>query len=278
MEGSKLLEESTEKSCYGTISNAGPSTEERKSKIPNPDLTSSAPEVLEPSKYASPPKKPRKQGTLEGSDSPPINPWRTLVTCSLPDPSIRVQINSDDQTNGHEDRQIIDEEAMDPQSTKCSILINFYKNAAIKLRNSFFIHIFQVLFSFIPLSAIVMGVLFDDKCMEFELLPAYGGMVGVIGLLVTGLWIYISYCHRFDRSIPDTINILFASFLMVLLLSELVDMSIFGVMAYNYNEVSTNCSRTFYCYAFYKQIATGAFAILAGLLYLPGSLRFLHSL
>ncbi|GBM66488.1 hypothetical protein AVEN_129272-1, partial [Araneus ventricosus] len=94
--GAKLLEESAEERTYGSTSNSGPSIETKtKSKTENPELTSSAPPVLEPSKDASRPSKLQNRGTLDDSDSPSINPWRTLVTCSCPEPSSRVPISSD---------------------------------------------------------------------------------------------------------------------------------------------------------------------------------------
>ncbi|GBN06663.1 hypothetical protein AVEN_158130-1, partial [Araneus ventricosus] len=119
-------------------------------------------------------------------------------------------------------------------------------------------------------------VLFDGKCDEYELLPAFGGLIGFIGFVFTGFWISISCCNRLGRSSSDIHKLLFIVIFLVFSISVIIDVSVFGTMSCSFDQYAPNyCNETFYYYAFYKHIATGAITIIATILYLPGSLHYL---
>ncbi|GBM66477.1 hypothetical protein AVEN_129265-1 [Araneus ventricosus] len=268
----KFLQESGEHS-EETSSNLGAST---RSTTPNvarysanefSDFTASSPPVLEPSKDESRSVDGRWNRTL----------FKRLLTRSLRlSPSETVPIVSGDQSNERDAEQQMNGQVEESGTNCCTKAINCYKNSVTKFRNSAFMYIVQLVFSSIPVSAIVMGLLFAENCPKVHFLPVFGAVIGIFGAIFMGVWMVVSCSNRRGTPCSNRQKFLFGVLCFLLSIFTIINAVFVGFLSPSFDPTSTEyCNETFYTYAFYKEIATAAVIVLSAILYLPGSRHIL---
>ncbi|XP_055925572.1 uncharacterized protein LOC129957327 [Argiope bruennichi] len=277
-EEAKHLEEPTAKHSYGAIPKIRSSTEpKRRTDTGNTTFIASAPAVLEPSKDVPRPPKEQKR-TIEDSNSPPVNPWRTLVTVSCPEQSTCVVMVPGDASNDRAAEQQSLHEQSNEHVTICSSFLQGYKNCTSELRKSRFIYFFQAVLSLISLSAVVMGLLFKTSCRESPLLPVFSFITGLMGVVLSGLWMSTTSYQRRGRQTSAGCMAALVLLSSAFFLFTITEMCVLGTMSPNFDdEYALNyCDETFYYFSQYQQVAIGVVAVFPLILHLPVCLQILR--
>ncbi|CAL1300842.1 unnamed protein product [Larinioides sclopetarius] len=217
----------------------------------------SSPPVLEPSKDES--------RRVEVNGNPLL---RSLLSRSLDfEPSEATPILPSEQMNG---------QGEESGTNCCTTAINCYKNSVAKFRNSAFMLILQLIFSSIPISAIVMGVLFAENCPKVSFLPVFGAVIGAIGVIFIALWMYASFGNIYGTPISNRQQLLLGVACLLVLIMTVVDAGFVFCLSPSFDPTSTSyCNETFSNYAFYKEIASAVAVVLSTIIYLPGSRHIL---
>ncbi|GBM66478.1 hypothetical protein AVEN_129266-1 [Araneus ventricosus] len=205
-------------------------------------------------------------------ESPTENngPSTTLLSCSHPQYSaIGVPVPANGRTIGPE---VEEQVANEGYINACSTFWDWYKNTVIDFRNSCFIHIIHLLFSYIPISAIILGSLFTHKCPQTSFLPIFVTVVGVVGVVFMGFWIVVCCCEHNETPCSNLQKFAFRMLSILLLAIVVIEMYLVGQLAPNFDPSAEDyCSKTFYYFVIGKEIVSGAAIIITVLLYFPGS-------
>ncbi|GBN79730.1 hypothetical protein AVEN_38916-1 [Araneus ventricosus] len=270
-EACKLLEE-TEESSYNSISKSGSSSDpQAEDKKDNLGFTESCAAVLEPSKDES-----------RHSDGRLKNLLRKNYTRSCPQISTHeVPISSSGESNEHEDeqqrnseRQRSNEEQKDePHRNRCAAFMDCYNTHSRKIRDSWFIYIFQLFASLLSISAIVIGIVFFQSCERDQPspFPFVTILMGISGLYLIYKWLAKVCRHRrgehYWNHERKALSFSLAIFLVFLALEIIffIPMSPKTVQS----KLKVTCIKGYYDYLYYMHFAIAGSFVLAASLYLP---------
>ncbi|XP_055925615.1 uncharacterized protein LOC129957355 [Argiope bruennichi] len=167
-----------------------------------------------------------------------------------------------------ETEQSVDEVA----STGCGAFWKWYTKTAISFRNSSYIHILQFVFSYMPVSAIIMGLIFNNECPQVSFLPLLVTVLGIVGIVCIGLWIAHSYCEHCGTACSTFLKCSISVSFVLLVSMVAMETYIIGCISPSFDTSAQEyCSKTFYFYVIYKEVVSAGALILVALLYFPGS-------
>ncbi|XP_055925839.1 uncharacterized protein LOC129957523 isoform X2 [Argiope bruennichi] len=187
-------------------------------------------------------------------------------------------LNSSNEPGEHVENDRNNEQQTDgSRSTRCSAFIDFYRDSVIEYRNSRFIHFFQFLFSLIPISGIIMAIIYAEECPASPTLPALGAILGALGVIFMGFWTAGTVYEQRGRTFFDQPKSILSICITLLFLVAL-DVYLLGHMSPSFDEFEKHyCNQTFYRYAILKNILTALAIVLGAIFYLPGNLSFIYS-
>ncbi|GBM66475.1 hypothetical protein AVEN_129263-1 [Araneus ventricosus] len=227
--------------------------------------TSSSPAILELSKDEF-----RYQ-----DDGNPTVPLRKHLARSCPQHlSEETPLNSNSESSEHEQSdQGNDGAQMDERRSYCADFFDGLLDSIVQFRNSKLIHVLQILFVPLPMSAVVMGVTYADRC---RYLPILSAIIGVVGTIFIGLWIAMTVFQQRGTPCLDNQKFIIGFIFLTLVFLVAIDMSLVGQMSPSFTEGEKNyCHKSFYEYSIKKEILTGAAFVLAAIFYLPRSRHYL---
>ncbi|CAL1300839.1 unnamed protein product [Larinioides sclopetarius] len=133
-------------------------------------------------------------------------------------------------------------------------------------------HVVHLLFAHIPISAIILGWLFNRTCPHTPILPTFMTVVGAVSVVFMGIWIAVSCCEHSGTPCSNRQKLAVGMLSMPILICMVIEMFLVAHLSPNFDPTAEYyCSKMFYSFVICKEVVSAAAIIIAALFYFPGS-------